>query len=104
MKKMQEIQPMIKELRDKYKNDRQKMNEELMAMLRETIGIIRNLDHAPTADEKRQLAEMMDRLDILLQHQQQAMQDIRDQLDIIRQQQDDFMDRQRILKQEQTVP
>ena len=82
----------------------QSMNEELMAMLRETIGIIRNLDHAPTADEKRQLAEMMDRLDILLQHQQQAMQDIRDQLDIIRQQQDDFMDRQRILKQEQTVP
>jgi len=32
MKKMQEIQPKIKELRDKYKNDRQKMNEELMSL------------------------------------------------------------------------
>jgi YidC/Oxa1 family membrane protein insertase len=32
MKKMQELQPKIKELRDKYKSDRQKMNEELMAL------------------------------------------------------------------------
>ncbi|MBU1627896.1 membrane protein insertase YidC [bacterium] len=32
MKKMQEIQPKIKELRDKYKNDRQKMNEEVMVL------------------------------------------------------------------------
>jgi len=32
MKKMQELQPKIKELRDKHKNDRQKMNEELMGL------------------------------------------------------------------------
>jgi YidC/Oxa1 family membrane protein insertase len=32
MKKMQEIQPKVKELKDKYKNDRQKMNIEMMAL------------------------------------------------------------------------
>ena len=80
------------------------MTEELMVMLKETMGIIRSLDHAPTAEEKKQLSEMMARLDAMLQHQQRSMQDIRDQLDIIKRQQDDFMDRQQILRQQQEIP
>ena len=78
----------------------QNMTDELIGMMKETVGIIMHLDHAPTAEEKRQLAEIMQRLDAMQLKQQQAMQDIRDQLDTIRRQQDDFMDRQRLLKQQ----
>ena len=77
------------------------MTEELMSMLKETLSIIRNLDHAPSAEEKRQLTAMMDRLDAMLRQQQQTMEQMRDQLDSIRQQQDEFMQRQRILEQQQ---
>jgi hypothetical protein len=82
----------------------QSVTEELMGMLKETMSIIRNLDHAPTAEEKRQLAEMMSRLDAMLRQQQQVMEDMRDQLDSIRQQQDEFFQRQRIIQQQQNLP
>jgi hypothetical protein len=79
----------------------QSTTEELMSMLKETMGILRNLDHAPSADEKRHLGEMMGRLDVMLKQQQQMMQDLRDQQESIRQQQDEFFRRQRILEQQQ---
>jgi DNA gyrase/topoisomerase IV subunit A len=82
----------------------QSVTEELMAMLKETMSIIRNLDHAPSADEKRHLAEMINRLDAMLKQQQQAMQDMRDQLDSIRQQQNEFFQRQHTLEQQQSLP
>lgn len=82
----------------------QSVTEELMAMLKETMSIIRNLDHAPSADEKRRLAEMINRLDAMLKQQQEVMQDMREQLDSIRQQQDEFFQRQHTLEQQQNLP
>ena len=82
----------------------QSVTEELMVMLKETMSIIRNLDHAPSADEKRQLAEMINRLDAMLKQQQEVMQDMREQLDSIRQQQDEFFQRQHTLEQQQNLP
>ena len=81
----------------------QSVTTELMTMLKETMDIIRNLDHAPTADEKKHLTEMMSRLDIMLKQQQEAMQNMQDQLDTIRQQQDEYFQRQHILEQQQNL-
>ena len=82
----------------------QSVTEELMAMIKETMGIIKNLDHAPTAAEKRQLTKMMGRLDVMLKQQQDAMENMRQQLDSIRQQQDEFFRRQHIIEQQQFLP
>ena len=82
---------------------RQSVTEELMIMLRETMGILSNLDHAPTADEKRHLAEMMDRLDVMLKRQQAMMRDMQDQLDTIRQQQDEYFQRRQTLERQQDL-
>jgi paraquat-inducible protein B len=81
----------------------QSVTTELMSMLKETMDIIRNLDHTPTADEKKQLTEMMSRLDTMLKQQQDMMQNMQDQLDAIRQQQDEYFQRQRILEQQQNL-
>ena len=63
------------------------------------MEIIRNLDHAPTAEEKRHLTEMMSRLDTILKQQQDTMQDLQNQINTIRQQQDEFFQRQHNLEQ-----
>ena len=76
----------------------QNMTEELMGMLKETMGILRNLDRAPTVDEKRQLDEMMGRMDVMLKQQRNMMKDMQDQLENIRKQQEDFLERQRLLQ------
>ena len=76
----------------------QNMTEELMGMLKETMGILRNLDRAPTAEEKRQLDEMMGRMDVMLRQQRNMMKDMQDQLDNIRKQQEDFLEQQRLLQ------
>jgi paraquat-inducible protein B len=81
----------------------QSVTTELMSMLRETMDIIRNLDHAPTADEKRHLTEMMSRLDAMLKQQQEMMQNMHDQLNSIRQQQDEYFQRQQIIEQQQNL-
>ena len=81
----------------------QSVTTELMSMLKETMAIIRNLDHTPTADEKRQLTDMMSRLDVMLKQQQDMMQNMQDQLNAIRQQQDEYFQRQRILEQQQNL-
>jgi paraquat-inducible protein B len=78
----------------------QSVTTELMSMLKETMDIIRNLDHPPTADEKRHLTEMMSRLDVMLKQQQDMMQNMQDQLNTIRQQQDEYFQRQQILQQQ----
>jgi hypothetical protein len=78
----------------------QSVTTELMSMLKETMDIIRNLDHPPTADEKRHLTEMMSRLDVMLKQQQEMMQNMQDQLNTIRQQQDEYFQRQQILQQQ----
>ena len=81
----------------------QSVTTELMSMLKETMSIIRNLDHPPTADEKRHLTEMMSRLDAMLKQQQDMMQNMQDQLNTIRQQQDEYFQRQHILEQQQNL-
>lgn len=81
----------------------QSVTEELMIMLKETMGILSNLDHTPTAEEKRHLAEMMNRLDTMLKQQQAMMRDMQDQLDSIRQQQDEFFQRQHTLERQQNL-
>jgi uncharacterized membrane protein YfbV (UPF0208 family) len=82
---------------------RQSVTEELMVMLKETMGILSNLDHAPTVEEKRHLAEMMSRLDTMLKRQQSMMRDMQDQLDAIRQQQDEYFQRQQTLERQQNL-
>jgi len=79
----------------------QSVTTELMSMLKETMDIIRNLDHPPTADEKKHLTEMMSRLDAMLKQQQDSMQNMQDQLNVIRQQQDEYFQRQHIQEQQQ---
>jgi paraquat-inducible protein B len=81
----------------------QSVTTELMSMLKETMDIIRNLDHAPTADEKKHLTEMMSRLDVMLKQQQDMMKNMQDQLNTIRQQQDEYFQRQHILEQQQNL-
>jgi len=81
----------------------QSVTTELMSMLKETMGIIKNLDHTPTADEKKQLTKMMSRLDAMLKQQQDMMQNMQDQLNAIQQQQDEYFQRQRILEQQQNL-
>jgi uncharacterized protein (DUF342 family) len=82
----------------------QSVTEELMVMLKETMNLIKNLDHAPTVEEKRQLTQMMQRLDAMLKQQQEAMENMRDQLDSIRRQQDEFFQRQHTLERQQNLP
>ena len=82
----------------------QSVTEELMVMLKETMGLIKNLDHAPSAEEKRQLAEMINRLDVMLKQQQEAMQDMREQINSIHQQQNEFFQRQHTLDRQQNLP
>lgn len=36
---------------------------EVMGMLKETMGILKGLNHKPTADEKKRLGEMINKLD-----------------------------------------
>ena len=81
----------------------QSVTTELMSMLRETMDIIKNLNHTPTADEKRHLTEMMSRLDVMLKQQQEVMQNMQDQLNSIRQQQDEYFQRQHTLEQQQNL-
>ncbi len=81
----------------------QSVTTELMSMLRETMDIIKNLNHTPTADEKKHLTEMMSRLDAMLKQQQEVMQNMQDQLNTIRQQQDEYFQRQHILEQQQNL-
>ena len=80
------------------------VTEELMIMLKETMGILRNLDHAPTAEEKKHLMKMMARLDDMLKQQQTMTQDLKDQLDDIRQQQDEYFRREHIIEQQNYLP
>ena len=82
----------------------QNVTEELMIMLKETMGILSNLDHAPSAEEKKHLMKMMTRLDDMLKQQQTMTQDLKDQLDDIRQQQDEYFRRERIIEQQNYLP
>ncbi|MFQ5585327.1 MAG: hypothetical protein ACE5GF_00645 [Thermodesulfobacteriota bacterium] len=43
-----------------------RMMTELMEMIRETMVILKNLDHRPTPAEKRRLGKMADRLDTMI--------------------------------------
>ena len=80
------------------------VTEELMIMLKETMGILRNLDHAPTAEEKKHLMKMMARLDDMLKQQQTMTQDLKNQLDNIRQLQDEYFRREQIIEQQNYLP
>jgi hypothetical protein len=59
---------------------RQSATEELMSILKETMGILRNLDGKPSADEKKRLDAMISRLDVLLVQQQEMMQRMQEEL------------------------
>lgn len=52
---------------------RQSATEELMGMLKETMGMLRNLDGKPSADDKKRLDAMMARLNVLLAQQKEMM-------------------------------
>jgi len=78
---------------------RQSVTEELMSMLKETMGILRNLDSKPSADEKKRLDAMISRLNVLLAQQQEMMkrmqeEQLEQQRDII-QRQDELLRRHR---------
>ncbi len=65
---------------------RHQMMSEMMAMMKEMMGILKNLDHHPSAEEKTRLGKMMQRMDeMLAQHDemfaemQQRMQEMHKQ-------------------------
>lgn len=48
--------------------------EEVMSMLRETMVILKDLNHKPSKDEKKKLGEMIDQLDDLVKSHSEMMQ------------------------------
>jgi len=48
---------------DPMAKEHHQMLRDLLGMMKETIGVLKNMTHAPTAADKRKLTEMMDRVD-----------------------------------------
>lgn len=55
-------------------HDRQQMTQDVLAMMKETMDIIRNLDRKPTLKEKQRLEEMMAKLDQIMQKEKEMAQ------------------------------
>jgi len=49
--------------KDQMAKEHHQMLRGLLGMMKETIGVLKNMTHAPTAEDKRKLTEMMDRVD-----------------------------------------
>lgn len=48
--------------------ERNKMVRSMMAMTRETMKIVRDMDHRPSAADKQKLSDMIDDIDKLIEH------------------------------------
>lgn len=56
-----------REMYMKMAQERHEMSQDMMKMLRETMEIVRNLDHKASAGEKEKLGKMIGRIDEMLQ-------------------------------------
>jgi len=55
-------------------HDRQQMTQDVLGMMKETMGIIRNLDQKPTGKEKQRLEEMMAKLEKIMKKEKEMAQ------------------------------
>jgi len=55
-------------------HDRQQMTQDVLGMMKETMGIIRNLDQKPTGKEKQRLEEMMAKLEQIMKKEKEMAQ------------------------------
>lgn len=53
--------------------DHHKMMSDMMGMFKETMGIVKGLNHTPTAAQKKRLAEMMDSMDGMMKKHDEMM-------------------------------
>ena len=55
--------------RDHYKKafeERHQMSQNMMAALKETMTILRDLNHKPTVEEKQRLSDMIEQMDTMM--------------------------------------
>lgn len=50
----------------KMMEQRKEMMDTMMTMMKETMGILKDLNHTPGADQKKRLGEMMSKLDEMM--------------------------------------
>lgn len=50
----------------KMMEQRKEMMDSMMAMMKQTMGILKDLNHTPSADQKKKLEEMMSNLDDMI--------------------------------------
>jgi hypothetical protein len=62
----------------KYR-DMMKRHEELMGMLKDTMTILRNLKHSPTADQKKKLDAMIARMDEMMKEHEHMMKKMKEE-------------------------
>ena len=48
--------------------------QEVMSMLKETMGILKDLNHKPSSEEKKQLGDMVNKLDDLINQHNQMLE------------------------------
>jgi len=58
--------------------DHHDMSMEMMKMMKEVMGIVKNLEHRPSAAEKEKLDKMMSRLDEMMQQHEDMMKKARE--------------------------
>jgi len=54
--------------------ERHQMGQEMMEMLKETMSILKGLNHQPTAAEKQKLGEMIGRMDAIMEKHKTMME------------------------------
>ena len=53
--------------------ERYQMSQDMMMMLKDVMGIIKGMNHHPTAEEQERLGKMMDKLDKMMATQEDMM-------------------------------
>ncbi len=57
---------------------RQKTTEEMMGMMKETMTILRDLKHTPTAEQKEKLNDMIKRMDGMMKEHEETMKKMKE--------------------------
>lgn len=77
-------------------HDRQQMTQDVLGMMKETMAIIRNLNHKPSDAEKARLDEMMSKLDVIMEKEKKmarSQEEMMDKRQEMREQRKDMRDK-----------
>lgn len=67
------IAPAFADMKGGMMKEHQAMYQDVMGMMMETMGILKDLNHTPTAEQKKRLEEMMMKMDGMMKKHEEMM-------------------------------